>query len=203
MNRKAAWSPRPDQLDPPELDAASDFEAIVEAYEGPLLRYVGNLLGHLSEATQDVVQDTFLRLHRQIRKQGSVSIGSLKPWLFRVAHNLATDHARLQTRQRKLRQAVQEQARADAGQRPASPAQPGSDQGVVGQLMHEEALRHARRRLEELPEHLRIVVHLKLIEGMTLRQICDITGLTVGNAGYRLNQGLKTLAEELKQLGAI
>ena len=50
----------------------------------PLLRYLV-CLGLSSDEAQDVVQDTFLSLHRHLTAGGSQE--NIRSWLFRVAHN--------------------------------------------------------------------------------------------------------------------
>src|SRR5271165_7458874 len=52
----------------------------------PLLRYLAGL-GLSSDEAQDVVQDTFLSLHRHLASGGSQA--NIRGWLFRVAHNQA------------------------------------------------------------------------------------------------------------------
>jgi DNA-directed RNA polymerase specialized sigma24 family protein len=43
------------------------------------------------------------------------------------------------------------------------------------------------------------VLMLRIVEGMTLRQIAQVTGLSVGNANYRISQGLNELVRRLGQ----
>ena len=81
---------------------------------------------------------------------------------------------------------------------------PQEDQSdPLGQMAHKEDCNKAMEEMEQLPDHLKQILLLKIIGGMTLRQIAETTGLTPGNAGYRLNQGLSELAERLKAKGVI
>jgi RNA polymerase sigma factor (sigma-70 family) len=75
----------------------SAFEALSARYRESMYRYVLSLL-HDSSATEDVVQEVFLRVwthadqwHRQ---------GSLKAWLLRVATNVALNYLRTLSRHR-------------------------------------------------------------------------------------------------------
>ena len=49
----------------------------------------------------------------------------------------------------------------------------------------------------------RQVLLLKVIQGFSLREIARVTGLTPGNAAYRLNKALAGLAKQLKSSGVI
>ena len=63
------------------------FEAIVERYRRPLLRYCRRILSE--SRAEDAVQQTFLKAWSSLRDGGEVR--DLKPWLYRVAHNTALD----------------------------------------------------------------------------------------------------------------
>ena len=53
----------------------TDLMAVVTRYQSPLLRYVGHLLGQMGhESAEDIVQETFIRLHRQVQNKGAHSI---------------------------------------------------------------------------------------------------------------------------------
>ena len=64
-----------------------------------------------------------------------------------------------------------------------------NDGDGLDQLEHKEACERAVAELAQLPDHQRGAG--AVIEGMTLRQIADATGLTVSNVGYRVTQGLE------------
>jgi len=57
--------------------------------------------------------------------------------------------------------------------------------------------------LHRLPEEQRQVLLLRVVQGMKLREISEVTGLSVGNAGYRISEGLQELARRLKARGVI
>jgi RNA polymerase sigma factor (sigma-70 family) len=63
------------------------FEAIVERYRRPLLRYVRRLLR--DGRAEDVVQAAFVSAWSSLR--GGAEVGELRPWLYRIAHNGAVN----------------------------------------------------------------------------------------------------------------
>src|SRR3954462_11520329 len=71
-----------------ELAAAGHdraFEAIVERYRRPLLRYLRRLLS--DTLAEDVVQATFINAWSSLRT--GTEVRDLRPWLYRIAHNAA------------------------------------------------------------------------------------------------------------------
>jgi RNA polymerase sigma factor (sigma-70 family) len=176
---KAGKSSRSEQL--------AAFEAVVLRYEAELLRYAARVTSN-SDAAQDVVQNTFIRLFRKWT-------GTLEPtpqlssWLYRVAHNCAVDHMRKESRRRILHQ----QQAAEA------PELVDPDRGQ-GFRISEEAER-AAAALRKLSPRERELVVLKVYEEKSYREISDITGLTIGNVGYILHHAMKKMSAELGEGG--
>jgi len=73
----------------------------------------------------------------------------------------------------------------------------------AAELVRKEAGDRAMSELQHLPEEEKHVILLKVVHGMKLREISEITGLTTGNIDYRIKRGLKTLATRLKAGGII
>ncbi len=175
-----------------------DYAAIVDRFQSPLLRYVYPLLSSGSGAeqdAQDAVQDTFLRLHKQVEQHGETSIDHLANWLFRVAHNVARDVGR--------KRSARSRAFEKAGQLTPDRSAGVDEVDQLADLEEREARQRAMDELHRLPEQWRQVLLLKITQHMTLRQIAEVTGLTVGNVGYRITQGLQELSRRLKRDGVI
>lgn len=175
----------------PRAAAAVDFPAAVAKFETPLLRYAAQILGPGAEA-EDVVQETFLRLHRRLRRRGPTSVRNVPTWLFRVAHNRALDVARERDRRRR-------RTRAAA----AAPVEAPATLEGLDDLVRREAAERALAETRRLPDDMRHVLLLKTIQGLTLREISKVTGLSLGNVDYKVNQALRELARRLKAAGVL
>ena len=73
------------------VSAEPDLTALVRDYSGLLYRVALSLLRHPAEA-EDVVQDVFVRVLQQ--KRQLADIVEIRPWLVRIAWNLALDRTR-------------------------------------------------------------------------------------------------------------
>ena len=73
------------------VSAEPDLTALVRDYSGLLYRVALSLLRHPAEA-EDVVQDVFVRVLQQ--KRQLADIVAIRPWLVRIAWNLALDRTR-------------------------------------------------------------------------------------------------------------
>ncbi len=168
-----------------------DFPGLVARHETALLKYVGGMLHGDSQGAQDVVQETFLRLLTQVRGRGARSVASVPCWLFRVARNLTIDALRRRQRDCQARRAWSRLPR------------PGAS-GASGQVVDQEDAGHrALAELDRLPPDLREVLLLRLVQGFKLRQIAEVTGLSVGNVDYKINQALKLLTTRLRVSGLL
>lgn len=163
----------------------------VASYESPLLRYVASIVKGGAHNAQDVVQETFVRLHAAL--VAGEEVKNLRSWLYRVAHNLSIDQYRRQQRRRRLA----EQAGEDPAIGPAA-REGGSELATLER--HEEA-GVALAELAELPLEQRQVLLMKVIEGMTLQEIADATGVKIGTVHYRLCGGLRELGRRLRAKG--
>jgi RNA polymerase sigma-70 factor, ECF subfamily len=173
------------------LSERGHFEAVVRRYQGPLLRYVCARLNE--HDAQDVVQDVFLRLHKTMTRDGLKGITHMSTWLFRVAHNRATDLMRKRGVDARAKQAIAETPTANgAGER-----------GGLDEVVHREDCRLVLGMLDKLPPQQREVLLLRVSQGMSYRQIGEVTQRALGTVGYFMNQGLGTLAKELKAAGVI
>jgi RNA polymerase sigma-70 factor (ECF subfamily) len=185
-----------DQQTRPASPPAGDLMAVVVRYQGPLLRYVGRMLGVHDSQTEDVVQETFVRLHRQVCTHGADSVRHLTTWLFQVAHNLTLDVLRQKARRQNAGQACQDPASVAA-------EQAVDDLDALGEAIRQEARQVALRELGELDELHRQVILLKVVQGMTLRQVAEVVGVSITTVNYRLNEGLGMLARRLRRAGVV
>lgn len=207
---------------------AVDFAVLVPRFESALLRYVTQLLGRGDSDLEDIVQDAFLRLHRQVHEHGHNSVQNVSTWLFRVAHNLTMDtlrkrKVRKQTQQKLTGEIVvtkQDHSKKVDAKKPGSESKPPPteesaagispaslklhhDEDTLGDMERREACDRAMAELQSLPDVQRQALTLKMIEGLTIRQIAVVTDTSIGNVGYRISQGLAELSRRLKKSGVI
>lgn len=164
------------------LDA--ELEGIVAEYQTPLIRYAARLVND-GDAARDVVQKTFLKLFDNWKNKGYPEIVKPKSWLYRVAHNLAVDHVRAESR----RQDLHEREATD----PAFSA--ASARHSESHARQQEVLRH----LDVLTEVEKQVLLLRLEEGLSYKEIAAVTKRTEGNIGCVLHHAVKKVGAKIKK----
>lgn len=155
-------------------------ERAVAEFEAPLIGYAMTIV-HDRDRARDVVQDTFIRLHRQDVEK--VSAG-LKTWLFTVCRNRAFDILRKEKRMSPLED-EQLAGTPSAAIGPDKSVDWGERQDQLNSF------------IERLTANQQEVIRLKFQQGLSYKEISDITGLTSGNVGFLLHAGLKRLRQIL------
>ena len=161
------------------------IQAIYEFYAPRIYNFLLGMLGSRDEA-EDVTQQTFLIVIRQLGTLREPSL--LESWIYRIARNEAYQKFRRQ-------KVVQEE-----NDPPAGAEGPGF---VVEQRLHanpeklllSQELRGAlRSALNGLPVRLREVFVLGVIQGMSYKEVSEISGrsiLSVKTDVYRARLALK------------
>ena len=171
----------PLKMDDGKIENFEKFiEKAVSDYEGALTGYARTYLYDLERA-RDVVQDTFIRLCSQDRDKVSTH---LKSWLFTVCRNRCLDILRKDKRVEPLDEIRWQKV---AGDEP-SPA---------GQLEEDESLAEIMHYMERLGKNQKEVILLKFQQGLSYKEIQEVTGLKQGNIGFLIHEGIKRLRELL------
>lgn len=155
----------------------------LQTHERVLIRYAWRLVGS-PEAARDIVQEAFSRLCEA--DQSKVE-GHARAWLFTVCRHLAFDHLRGEKR------------RAD-DRSDETPA--GAQHSPLAQLEAHQTAKRISHALSALPDKQSEVVRLKFTEGLSYREIAEVTGLSTSNVGYLMHHGLKSLKRSLQESSA-
>jgi RNA polymerase sigma-70 factor (ECF subfamily) len=131
-----------------------------------VLRYFGVRPADLP----DVCQDVFITVHRKLDTFEGRS--SIRTWLYKICQRAASDYRR--------RASFRQEIVTDA----ASPDLDRDEAGIAGRMEARSTLAFA---LDQLDEDKRHVFVLYEIEGMTMREVCDIVGCPLQTAYSRLH----------------
>jgi RNA polymerase sigma factor (sigma-70 family) len=166
------------------MEEKPTLRQIFDAEESALLRYAFGILSQ-REAAEDIVQDSFLRLHTHWNE-----VENPRSWLFRCVRNLAFNHIRDNKRNTPLETISEFSIELEA-------PTPEADHS----LSKMEAIGTLQLLISELPEPDKTLVSLKYISGLRYEEIAHQTNLSVSNVGYKLHHILKSLATSMRVLG--
>jgi RNA polymerase sigma-70 factor (ECF subfamily) len=177
VNEKATAKASKAQLD-------RDFEELYRAHLRDVYSYAYYRVGNHHDA-EDLTEQAFLQAYRHFERAQRESNGRpLRPWLIRIAHNLASNYHRDRARR--------PQAALDAVEPPSHPH--GTEQIVEGR----EELRLVMDRLQQLPDDRREALIMRFALGMSNREIARALGRTDGATKVLIHRAIKQLEEEME-----
>jgi RNA polymerase sigma factor (sigma-70 family) len=160
---------------------ADEGVALVWRSHAPaLVRYLAKRLGCTATA-EDLVQDTYLRL---ARAPPLAAIENPRAFLYRIALNLARDHARQAARRHVLLTSARSLLEADEDQA-----------GAERQLIAGETLARVTAAVARLPERTRLIFTLNRFEGFSQREIAEQLRISTTAVEKHVRRALAVLAE--------
>jgi RNA polymerase sigma-70 factor (ECF subfamily) len=167
------------------------FEQVYEASFDFVYRNAKRL-GVLESATDDVVQEVFLVVHRRLAEYDGRA--TLRSWIYGILANTVRQHRRAFRRKQKPLKAVEH----DDELGPAS-----SHAGPERRAQHREDVRLLLSLLEELPDEQRELIVLADLEELNVPEICACIGGNSNTVYSRLRVAREALRSKLaRRLGA-
>jgi len=166
-----------------ELDRA--FSDLYRAHLRDVYSYSYYRVGNHHDA-EDLTEQAFLQAYRHFDRARRESDGRpLRPWLIRIAHNLASNYHR------------------DRSRRPQTPLENvdpiSAPHGTETLVEGREQLRSVIANLEHLPEDRREALIMRFALGMDNREIARALGRTDGATKVLIHRSIKQLQEEMEK----
>ena len=156
-------------------DNAAAFEELVSRYQVRLVSIFENMVGRRSMA-EDLAQEVFLRIYRA-RKRYTAG-ARFSTWLYRIAHNVASNARRSLARRREVNVVASSDAEMSA-QPLTHMVKEASGLMPTRQLDKFERAQIVRAAMEALNDRQRMALLLSKFEGMSYEEIADSMELSV------------------------
>ncbi len=143
---------------------------------------------------EELAQEVFLRVYRS--RESYRAEAKFTTWLYRIATNLAVNHARDTKHERSAQtiylDAPDEEIGNDAGCG-------GRRASVEQRMMRDERMGAIRKHVMALPERQRMAVLMHKYQGMDYRQIGEVLKLSESATKSLLFRAYQTLRDKLKE----
>lgn len=142
------------------------------------------------EVTEDIFQDTFIKVIRTLKLGKYNEEGKFLPWVMRIAHNLVIDYYRKSNRM---------------------PRYEGSAEFHVFSVMQDDALNAENQLIHDqissdvgglvykLPEEQQDVIRMRMYQNMSFKEIADNTGVSINTALGRMRYALINLRKLIEE----
>ncbi len=164
-----------------------DLIHLVERHYDGLIGYLYRLNGGDRMLSEDMVQETFLRVLRGIESYAYPR--PFKPWLYAIATNLARNYFKQADTRHTVSAETGELDRRAAGVQPEDT------------LVADDETRVLLAALHTLPDHQREAIMLRYTQELSLAEIAEVLEIPVGTVKSRLSLGLRRLREIMEEQG--
>ena len=174
-------------------------EELVNRYQQKTYAIAYHMCGEDREEAKDLTQEAFLRVFRSLGKFRGDS--SFYTWFYRVVVNVCLDSRRRSRRWKQIFSPWRQVKRGKGSQGDVPEEQPDmrDDINPVSALSGKQFAKEIKRSLKALPERQRLVFQLKVLHGMSIREIAQVIGTAEGTVKSHLFRATRFLREELKE----
>jgi RNA polymerase sigma-70 factor (ECF subfamily) len=168
------------------------FNYLVDKFRRPMISFMYRMT-HNSATAEDLAQEVFLRVYRS--RAGYTADAKFTTWLYRIATNLAVNHAR-DTRHERPEVTVNiDESDEETG---LTVDVPDTSMNAEQDILRRERLAAIRKHVEALPERQRLAVLMHKYQNMDYKQIADVLHLSESATKSLLFRAYETLREKLK-----
>jgi RNA polymerase sigma-70 factor (ECF subfamily) len=171
----------------------SAFDYLVQKYRRPMISFMYRM-AHNRAAAEDLAQEVFLRVYRS--RASYEASAKFTTWLYRIAGNLAVNHARDTRHQRPEVTVSLDEPDDETGTALELPdGMPNAEQVMV----RRERMRAIRSKVEALPEQQRLAVIMHKYQQLDYKQIAEVLKKSESATKSLLFRAYETLREQLRE----
>ena len=142
------------------------------------------------DVTEDVFQDTFIKVIRTLKLGKYNEEGKFLPWVMRIAHNLVIDHFRKNNRMPKF---------DNSNDFNIFSVLSDSSLNAEKYLIKGQVEKDIKRLIEELPEDQKEVLIMRMYNDMSFKEISENTGVSINTALGRMRYALINLRKVIEK----
>jgi RNA polymerase sigma-70 factor (ECF subfamily) len=170
------------------------FDYLLQKYRRPMMNFMYRMARNPAVA-EELAQEVFLRVYRS--RESYEASAKFNTWLYRIATNLAVNHAR-DTRHERAENTVRlDEPDQDTG---TTPDLADGSLTAEQQMLHRERMAVIRDRVQALPERQRMAVIMHKYQQMDYREISEVMKLSESATKSLMYRAYETLREQLKEL---
>jgi RNA polymerase sigma-70 factor (ECF subfamily) len=169
------------------------FEILISRHQQRIYNFIfSKVLDR--DITEDVFQDTFIKVIKTLKKGKYNEEGKFLPWVMRIAHNLVIDHFRRNKRMPTFKNTDEFDIFSVLGD---------GELNAEKLLVKEQILSDVRRLIDELPEDQREVLMMRMYKDMSFKEISENTGVSINTALGRMRYALINLRKLIEKYNMV
>lgn len=168
----------------------SAIEVLISRHKKRVFTYIYLVVKdhHLAE---DIFQDTFIKVIRSLKSGRYTENGKFISWVLRISHNLIIDHFR---KEKLLNTTSNDDMSVDLFNSPRY-----SEENIEDKLIYDQITCDVRLLIDELPDDQREVIMMRLYQGLSFKEISDLTEVSINTALGRMRYALINLRKLIEK----
>ena len=142
------------------------------------------------DITEDIFQDTFIKVIRTLKRGNYNEQGKFLPWVMRISHNLIIDYFRKSNRMRTFKNTDEFDIFSVISD---------GNLNAEKQLIKEQVLSDVKELVKELPQEQREVLEMRIYKDMSFKEISENTGVSINTALGRMRYALINLRKIIEK----
>jgi RNA polymerase sigma-70 factor (ECF subfamily) len=167
----------------------ASLEILIKRHQQRLYRFIYSKVQD-KDVTEDVFQDTFIKVIRTLKKGNYNEEGKFLPWVMRIAHNLVIDYFRKSKRIPSFKNKDDFDIFSIIGD---------GSLNAEKKMIQEQIYNDVRELVYSLPEEQKEVLIMRMYRDMSFKEISENTGVSINTALGRMRYALINLRKLIEK----
>lgn len=165
------------------------LEILIKRHQQRLFSFIYSKVKD-KDITEDIFQDTFIKVIRTLKKGNYNEEGKFLPWVVRISHNLVIDHFRRLNRMPTFKNTDEFDIFSVIGDGVLN-----AEKRIIKDQIHADV----RELIKELPEEQKQVLVMRIYNDMSFNEISENTGVSINTALGRMRYALINLRKLIEK----
>ena len=170
----------------------NSFHSLFLRHKKRIFNYINSKVLDV-DISNDILQETFIKVFKIIRKGSYNEQGKFLPWILRISHNLVMDHFRYKKRSKMIYEKDLYYTFSNIK---------SSDDSFKEKIISDKTLsKTLSKMIDQLPESQKEIVKLRFFENLSFKEIAEMNNISIntalGRVRYSINNLRKTMDKSL------
>lgn len=166
------------------------FEALLHRHKNYIYSHINALIKD-EDASNDIFQDTFVRIITCIQQNNYTDSGKFRYWATRIAHNMVIDFVRSN--------AQSDLVLVDPTDYVYLNNEMYSDRPIEDEIIEQQDQNKLHLLYLQLPDNQRDIVRMRFYENMSFKEISERTGVSINTSLGRMRYALLNMRRMIKE----
>jgi len=166
----------------------SSFKTLFLKHKRRIFNYINSKTLD-SQISNDILQETFIKVFKLIRKGSYIEQGKFVPWVIRISHNLVMDYYRNKKRSKIIYEKDMKYSFLNVDHE--------KDFQTERIISDKTLSKTLKDMIDKLPESQKEIVRLRFYENFSFKEIAEMNNISINTALGRVRYSINNLRKEM------